>query len=427
MHAVVLGLAGVSPASSVFVAVVPVVVVLGGASILVLLTATLIAMLVAATYAAVCTRIPVGGGEPGWVSRLFGPRWGSAVFVLSLTTLTLVLALFLGAAVSLAPIDLPGGLALLLVGGALTLLASLTLQVAVWLSLVCLALEVAVIAMVSLEAIILAGRSGLGSALGSCVSGGVQHLSYDALVAVPVILFALNGYGQSTYLVEEVRDGGRRVRRVVFSVLALTLVLEGVPLVALGCAAADDALSPADDQLVVRLLEVTTHEAWLVESVRWAIVVALLNAILALVIFGSRLLGSFATHRVGHGATRDGRHPFARKEGSPTPPRSAGLVLGAAMVAVAVLVPDALLITATGSSLSLIYASVAFCGLRMARAGSPRLLSREALSPLLLLGILSVMTGQGLATDPVSVMTAVALLGLGACLFEAWRRLSSAG
>ncbi len=96
-HAVALGLAGVSPASSVFVVIVPVTVALSTTSITAFLLTLPVAVLVAMTYAAVGSRIPVNGGESAWASGAGGPVYGAAILALTLTTLSFILALFLAA------------------------------------------------------------------------------------------------------------------------------------------------------------------------------------------------------------------------------------------------------------------------------------------------------------------------------------------
>ncbi|MGE0168963.1 APC family permease [Nocardioides sp.] len=413
-HAVVLGLAAVSPASSVFVALVPVAAALGAASVPAFLLTIPVAVLVAMSYARVSANIPVNGGESAWATKALGPVAAAGVFVLAMTTLSLVLALFLEAAASLVLPTAPRAPAIALVGAALTLVAGAGLRLAVWLSLLCLALEVAVLGAVTLQTLRLPGPGDLAGVVRSCAHTGVDQTSLATLLTVPVVLFALNGYGQTAYVVEEVVDGARRTATIIYTTLALTIVLEGVPLAVLGCATTVGRLTLSSDQPLLDLLEATAHAKWQAESIRWAIAVALLNAILAVLIYGSRMLAAFAAGRQRSIALR--RSSRADRPGES---RRATAVVGAAVVLIAITTPTSALITATGSSLLFIYSAVAACAIAISTRARPGSASSQV-APVLLLATMGVMITHALVTDPVSVGVALVLLATGSTWFWLW-------
>ena len=418
-HAVALGLAGVSPASSVFVVIAPVTVALGPTSITAFLLTLPVAVLVAMTYAAVGSRIPVNGGEPAWATNALGPGFGAALLALTLTTLTLILALFLSASASLALPRVPAVTAIVLIGGAVTVLACAELRVTVWVAVSCLVLEVLAIAAVTVHAWSVRDASPAGYTGPSCVRHALEDTSHLTLLAVPVLLFALNGYGQTAYIVEEVADGARRVGLIIGATLVATVVLEGVPLVAMACTSAVFASSESAGESLIDALTASSRSPWLGETVRWAIVVALLNAVLALLIFGSRML-AYANGRGGVN-TSGGLGPLEHR---PAARPRATVAVGVAMICVAVTVPAEPLVTATGSSLLFSYASVAVCALVTANAGPPRRCGRAI--PAILIAVLGSMVGNALMSDPLSVLAATGLLVFGAVWFWTWSRFALA-
>lgn len=367
---ILITLSSVTPASSVFIIVPAVLLGVGGASVLTLGLAALAAVFVGICYAELSATYPVTGGEYTWAARLLGRPLGFATFALTLVSGVLVIAVialgtgdYLGAAWS----GLGGswvGVGVIVVT---TVVAVLDIRTNAWVTGIFLAVELLALVVLTLLGFLHPER-GPGSFLSAQVAGehGLDGVGVAAIVALlPVALFAFNGYGAAVYYVEETKDANRTIGRVILVSLAVTALVEIVPLAAVVIGAPSmEALLTSDAPMNYFLVERGGSALNVVISV--GIALAIVNAVIAIIIQIARLLFASARDRSWPGPVDDvlGRiHPRFRS------PANATLLVGALAVLAAVFIPLSWLITATGGSVAVIYLVVGVSALRLRRPG----------------------------------------------------------
>jgi amino acid transporter len=233
---------------------------------------------------------------------------------------------------------------------------------------------------------------------------------------VVVGLFAYDGYGSAIYLAEEVRDVRTRLVRAVLWALAVTTVAEMAALAAVLVGAPDlMGLLAAGDGMIA---DFATHAggADLSRLIGGGVALAILNAVIALVLMTGRQL--YATGRDGVWPAAAGRlmtavHP---RFGSPW---LATLVAGALSAGLCLL-PMRLLLTLSGSGVTLIYAALSVACLLngRGRASAPgwRLPLWPA-PPLLALGLLVVFAASSLKDAALSFAVSLACAGASAAYY----------
>lgn len=385
-HVVAFGLAAVSPASSVFAILAPVAVAGGPAARPALAVAVCVGAMIAFVYAVAAAGVPDGTGEPDWVAHTLGAVPAAGIFTLTYSTIALAAALMLRALA-----ELVGG-GLFLVGGAALAIACTGVRRSMTVVLAFLALEVGALAVTT---IVLLGGTPTAAAAPPAPGAGTTTAT---LAALPIILLALNGYGQTTYLRADYVGGPRRFGRIIYATLVVTVVVEGVPFLAL-------AASPqigAGRQGAFPLLQVlAAHGAGdrVLLTVQLGLGAALANALITLFQLGGRLR---PPDRARARRTVSGPHD--------RPGRRTSLigtaVAGTASICLAAL-PPALLVTATGAALIVIYTAVACVALTLARTVTSRL----ACVALLLLTVALLV--QDAWAEPLQAASSAAFVAVG--------------
>lgn len=385
-HAVLLGLAAVSPASSVFAILVPVLVVLGPATIASFGLAVGLGSLVAFTYVTAAESVTSAPGEPHWVARVLGPACGSGVAALTVTSLALVCAILLQALS-----ELLGGTGwphAALAGSGVVAAALLGVRRTLWLIVVGLVVETASLVVIVGEAL----RSGELHAAGHELLHAPAGLGLAPLAAVPTFLFALNGYGQAAYLVGDAPDRARRVRRVVFATFLLAVLLQGVPVLVLSLSL-PPGLDRENDFPLLTLLAGMHVGSSAIAQVHLGIGFALANALLAILHFGGRLMTPLEPTP---GAVDDSASMRRRT-----------LALGAAMVLLSAL-PSSALTLGVGQNLVLLYLMVAAAAFQAFRTIRRRAVAAAQVTLMFLLLL------RGAATEgrQIAVTASVFIAGL---------------
>lgn len=361
-----------SPVSSLFVIVPGMLRAAGTGAIWAMLLAGLVCVATAYIYAELSSKWPVAGGEYVMVARTLGPLAGFVMLgvnvfnnILFPPTLALGLAAILG-------MVLPGipavPLAVAVIAGAM-LVAVLEIRVNAWVTGIFLLVEVlAVVAVVVLgfgNAVrpladmlanpVMLAASGTGFEPASAASMGL---------AASIGIFALNGYGAAVYFGEEMHEAPRKIAHAIFWAVALTLLLEVMPLLAILAGAPDlQAIFASDDPfgLLVRMRAGDEVAGWVSIGVATAVV----NAIIACIL---------ACARFFYGTARDrcwGRpldiwltaiHP---RFGSPW---ISTLIAGGAGIACCFLSLELLLVL-SGTGLVVIYAGIALAMIQGRRSG----------------------------------------------------------
>ncbi|WP_439679027.1 APC family permease [Embleya sp. MST-111070] len=357
-------LSAVTPASSVFIIMPSVISGLGGAAALAFALAAVAGMLMAFCYAELSSAFPITGGEYAFAARTLGRATGFALFALALLAGVLtvaVIALGTGDYLGVVWDSLGGkktGLAVIAVA---SLVSVLGIRTNAWVTGVFLAVELAAIAVLAWLGLVnveqpistLWTPHALGED-GVLVGASAGLISSFAASA----LFAYNGYGTSVYYAEETRQVSS-IGRIVMWSLGITVVAECLPLVAvlLGTPSTS-ALMAARSPMNYFLLERGGDTVNTVVSL--GIAIAIVNAVIAIMLQIGRLVYSSARDRAWPDVV--GR-PLAAVHPRLRTPVLATLLMGAAAIVVAWLVPLDKLILATGANLVLLYIFVAVAAL----------------------------------------------------------------
>jgi len=390
------GLAVISPTSSVFAILVPVAITLGPGTLVSYALASLVGGLVAFTYVTTATQAHEAPGEPHWVARALGPPWGSGMAVLTVTSLVVVCALLLQALG--AVVGAEGWWHLVALGIAITSAATFGVRRTVWLIVLGLAVELTSLGVVTGEAL----SSSDTNAIAAHISSAAVGFGGAQLAAVPAVLFAINGYGQAAYLVGDSGDRGARVSRVVFGTYVLAVLAEGIPLAVISLSLPPGSDAVGDFPLLTLLDDMRVAPAALT-AVHVGIGFALANALLSTLHFGARLLAPIQTTRPGRSPST--RSPRSLVADSPATRRRT-LVLGAAMVLFAALSPESLTIGA-GQSLVVVYLFVAAAAVRVATTPWRRVLAAA------LATVMALLLARGGLTDPAQVAAALGVFTIG--------------
>lgn len=353
---VLITLSSVTPASSVFIIVPAIVAGIGGASAVALLLGALVGVFMAFCYAELSSAFPVTGGEYAFAARILGKPTGFALFALSMVGnvfIVAVIALGTGDYLGVVWTALSGKTVGIVVLLAATLIAVLNIRANAWLTGLFLLLELLALVVLAALGFLHVDRPistlWTPTAAGEAVSWGLVA-SYTATA-----LFAYNGYGTAVYFSEETRNAGRLIGKAILVSLAVTVVAELVPTVAVLLSAPDLAAeAPMSDVLL-------THGGTVLNTiVSLGIALAIVNAVIAILIQSGRLLYSSA--RDGSWPDVVGR-PLAKVHPTLKTPVAATLVMGGLSTLVAVVVSLDTLIIATGANVVALYALVALSAL----------------------------------------------------------------
>ena len=349
-----------TPASSVFVFLPDMLAIAGTGAIWAFLIAAVVCVATAYVYAELSSAWPVAGGEYVMVAHTLGPFAGFVMLGVNVFNNLIFLpvaGLGISAVLSVVVPGLPEIPVALAVIAACVLVGLFDIRINAAITGCFLLLEVVALVVVAwlgfgdavrspaefLSAPVMPGGAGLAPA--SLASIGV---------ATSIAIFALNGYGAAVYFGEEMREAPAKIAHAIMWALGLTLLLEGLPLLAVLIAAPDlPALFASENpfgDLVVQLAG-----PGLAKWVAVAVALAIVNAIIAWVLACARFFYGTGRDR-SWGRPLDGwltaMHP---RLGSPW---AATLLLGAAGMGLCFL-PKATLEVWSGTGLIAIYAGVA--------------------------------------------------------------------
>ena len=427
---VLLTLSAVTPASSLFVIGPAVISGVGGAAVLAYTIAAVIGIAVALCYAELSSAFPITGGEYAFVARTLGKPAGFALFVQTLISAVLIVAVLAdGAGTYLAVIwpDINGKAVGVVVILLTTIVGCLSIRLNAWVTGTFLILELAALAVLAalgllninqpISSLWTATTAGDGGVLVAASAGLV--ISYTATA-----LFSYNGYGTAVYFSEETRQATTRIGRIILLSLFVAVVVELIPLIAVvlgtpsmaGLVGAQDPLSyflQARGGTVVNTI------------VSIGVALAVINAVLACILQAARLVYCSARDRSWPDAIGGPlRHVHPRTKA----PAVATVVVGVAAALLLVAVPFHALLILTGATVLITYAFVALSALVGRMNGSTK---RAAFTmplwpavPIVMLAATLFITYENLVSDwiPVAVAVATALIGLPYYYFYIHRR-----
>lgn len=367
---VMLTLSCITPASSLFIVVPPLVRTQGTGVVLTLVLGALVSLGVACCYGELGTRFPIAGGEYSIVARVLGRGAGWITFAMSLMVVVVVPPVIaLGTADyvgSVMELDTPA------TGAVVMLLATATAVLDVRSNAVVtgtfLGIEVLAAALVAVFGFAHAHRpfgTLLAPQITDTAGNSTPFTAGVLLTGLAVGIFTFQGFGSAVYLSEELHRPERSVARtVIYSLLAAAAIIV-VPTAAIVLGAPRPAdLATADFPAIV--------ESWggpvLATFVSLSVAAAILNAVIVMVLQNARVLYASARDRAWPGPVNralERLHPRWRS------PWVATLAVGLPGALLAGLADIEALLDVTGVIVAVLYLLLAVAALRVRRsAGS---------------------------------------------------------
>lgn len=303
--ALLLTLSGVTPASSVFVAVPGIINQAGTGAFASMLIGGLLAVPIGYVYAELASAFPIAGGEYCMVGRTLGRPAGFVM--LGVTVVGNMLApavLALGASTYIADV-LPGldarAVAIAIIAAA-TLSGILHIRTNAWVTGTFLMIELAALAALAALGFLHVSRPLSEVALHPVLLSGhalVAATFAPIGLATSVAVFAYNGYGAACYFAEEMHEAPRVVARTILWALVISVVTEFVPVVAVLMAAPDlkamiGSQNPFSD--FVRATGGTIFR----DVISLSIALAIINAVLAIILQNARFFYSTGRDNAWH-------------------------------------------------------------------------------------------------------------------------------
>lgn len=352
-------LSAVTPASSVFIIVPVVISIAGSGSFLSFVAAAVIGLLMAFVYAELSSAYPTTGGEYTMIGRTLGRFWGFVTLLLVFVTIVLIIAVIAMGVGTYLGVILPGlnpqivGVVAIVVSA---IVAALRIKLNALVTGIFLAIEIAALLILTLLGLINIERplSSLFTSpqiLDATANALAPAPTAVILAATAVALFAYNGYGAAAYFGEETTNAKRDIGRVVIWALLITVAAELIPLTAVLLGSPDLAALLAAPAKIEYFLEARGGHA-LTVIISLAIALSILNAVIAIILQGARLLFSAGRDKTWPAPVSNFVSAVHPKFHSPW---NATIVV-AILSAAACFIDMNLLFVLTGTSLIVIYA-----------------------------------------------------------------------
>lgn len=366
-----LTLSATTPASSVFVIIPGMLQAAGTGAIWAMILASLICVATAFIYAELSSAWPVAGGEYVAVAQTLGPMAGFVMLGVNVFNNVLfppVAALGIASVMATVVPGLPAVPVAVAVMIGSTLVAILNIRVNAVITGLFLLVELAAVAVVMVLGFADHARPALQFLTHPMVATGQGFAPASAAsvgVATTIAIFALNGYGMAVYFGEEMHEAPKRIARTILAALALALLFEGVPLLALLLARIDLAtLLTVDDPF--GLLVRHRGSAGLSALVSVGIVLAIVNAIIACILACARFFYSTGRDRAWIPRIDDWLVAIHPRFNSPW----IGTLIVGGMGTLACFLPMSMLLVLNGTGLVAIYGGIALAAMAGRRGGA---------------------------------------------------------
>ena len=366
-----LTLSATTPASSVFVIIPGMLQAAGTGAIWAMILASLICVATAFIYAELSSAWPVAGGEYVAVAQTLGPMAGFVMLGVNVFNNVLfppVAALGIASVMATVVPGLPAVPVAVAVMIGSTLVAILNIRVNAVITGLFLLVELAAVAVVMVLGFADHARPALQFLTHPMVATGQGFVPASAAsvgVATTIAIFALNGYGMAVYFGEEMHEAPKRIARTILAALALALLFEGVPLLALLLARIDLAtLLTVDDPF--GLLVRHRGSAGLSALVSVGIVLAIVNAIIACILACARFFYSTGRDRAWIPRIDDWLVAIHPRFDSPW----IGTLIVGGMGTLACFLPMSMLLVLNGTGLVAIYGGIALAAMAGRRGGA---------------------------------------------------------
>jgi len=364
-------ISAITPASSVFIMGQVVVAQAGTGAVLCFALTALLGLATAFVYAELSSAFPLTGGEYTMIGRTMGPSWGFMALGLNLfggATGQAVTALGLADYLAVVTPGLPALPIALAATVGTTLVTLLNVRLNAKITGVFLVVELAALGAMTALGFAHPHRSLAEVALHPVMTagGGLAATPWAAIgLASAGAIYAYNGYGGAVYFGEEMYEARTKVAWVVFASLAVAVVAEFAPILAMAVGVGDlKAVLGSPAPMPAFLASAGGN--LLAKAVSLGVALAIVNAMIAIGLINARQL--YCSGRDGVWPAPASRwmaavHPRFRS------PWIAALVMGAATLGCCLL-PLTLLVMVTGAGLVVIYAGVAVAVLAGRRNGT---------------------------------------------------------
>jgi amino acid transporter len=411
-------LSGVTPASSVFIIAPVALVAAGSGSFLAFVFAAVVGVFMAFCWAELSAAYPIAGGDYALVWHSFKGRSSWLAGPLSFITFALyvdfiafipaVIALgmgtYLGVVVSVNAKVL--GAIVMLVAAAI---AILNIKLNAVITGVFLAIELAALAAVTILGFTHARHfSSLLHPVVGGAHGALQSVSFTAVLALTAVaVFSYNGYANAVNFSEETTGSSRTIARAILWSLVITVAAELIPITAVIVGSPSIARLSQSAVPMQYFIEATSNKT-VNTIISIGVVIAILNAVIAIVLSYARIFFSSGRDRAWPGPVNGWMTAIGRFK-SPWLPTALVGVLGAIMC---LTVSLNTLVNLTGASLVADYALIALAALFArptgATAHGPYKMPLWPLPPILALASLGY-----IFTQQTSLLLRVTLITIG--------------
>jgi amino acid transporter len=311
-----LTLSCLTPASSLFVVVPPLLGETGTGTVLTIVLAAVLCIGVALCYAELGTLVPSAGGEYAMVGILAGRFAGWMMFVLSFIIVMIIppiialgTAEYISSVVDISP-PVAGAIVMILS----TLMGLLNLRANAWITGIFLCLEIVAIGIVSLAGFANVQRPASVLLHPTLSDSGDAVSAITVIAGLAVALFVLQGFTTAVYLSEEMRDPRRTVVRTVLWTLGIGAAVIIIPVIAITLGAPDIATLVGGDIAGM----VTSWTGTRIGTfVSLSVALAIINAVIVMVIQNSRVLYASARDRAWPTAANKAIGTVSHRFGSP--------------------------------------------------------------------------------------------------------------
>lgn len=363
---VLLTLSCITPASSLFIVVPPLVQTQGTGVVVTLALGALISLGVACCYSELGTQFPHAGGEYSIVARILGRGAGWITFAMSLAMIVVAPPVIaLGTAEYLTSVvDLNTSTAGAIVMLLATAVAVLDVRSNALVTGLFLGIEILAAALVAIFGFAHVQRplsTLIHPTVPDAAGGSGAFTTSVLLTGLAVAMFTFQGFGSAVYLSEELHDPRRNVARTVIYSLLASVVIIGLPTTAivLGAPSTQD-LATADFGAIIA--------SWggpaLSTFVSLTVAAAILNAVIVMVLQNARVLYASARDRAWPASVNGALSVLHPRWQSPW---VATLTVGVPGAALAAFVDIEALIGLIGVIVAVLYLLLAVAALRSRR------------------------------------------------------------
>jgi amino acid transporter len=372
-------LSGVTPASSVFIIVPVALVAAGSGSFLSFVFAAVVGVFMAFCWAELSAAFPIAAGDYALVWHSFKGRSSWLAGPVSFITFALYVdfiafipaVIALGTGTYLAVIV---NVNLKVIGAVVMLVAAaiaiLNIRLNAVITGIFLAIELAALAVVTVLGITHAKHwSSLIHPVVGGAHGGLMSVSFTAVLALTAVaVFSYNGYANAVNFSEETTGSSRRIASAILWALVITVAAELIPMTATIVGSPSIARLSHSAVPMKYFIEATSNNT-VYKIVSLGVVVAILNAVIAIVLSYGRIFFSSGRDRAWPGPVNGWMTMRSERFRSPWVATALVGVLGAILC---LTVSLNTLVNLTGASLVADYALIAIAALFARPTGATR-------------------------------------------------------